>query len=61
MRSVRRHPSPATAILTIAEIKAAVEAFDRGENNVFAALGAITAAVAAHQAATASEPQRDAA
>jgi hypothetical protein len=61
MRSVRRYPSPAAAILTIAEIKAAVEAFDRGETNVFTALDAITTAVAAHQVTTASEPQRDAA
>lgn len=33
-------PFATTAILTLAEIKAAVEAFDRGDTNVFDALDA---------------------
>jgi phosphopantetheine adenylyltransferase len=46
------------AILTLAEIKAAVEAFDCGDTNVFDALDAIIVAVEAHQAAMASTSQR---
>ena len=50
------------AILTLAEIKAATEAFDRGESNVFDALEAIIVAVEAHQSALGGrsqpEPQR---
>ncbi len=46
-------------ILTLAEIKAALEAFDRGESNVFDALDAITVEVEAHQAAMAHEARRD--
>lgn len=38
-----------TAILTLAEIKAAIEAFDRGESNVFDALDVITIAIKAQQ------------
>jgi hypothetical protein len=45
-------------ILTLAEIKAAVETFDRGETNVFDALDAIIVAVEAHQAAMARSVQR---
>jgi hypothetical protein len=59
MRPVWSHSSPATAILALAEIKAAVEAFDRGETNVFDALDVIAVAVEAYQNATASS--RDAA
>jgi hypothetical protein len=40
-----------TAVLTLAEIKAAVEAFDRGETNVLNALDAIIAAAEAYRAA----------
>jgi hypothetical protein len=62
MRLMYSHPSPAAAILTLSEIKAAVEAFDRGDTNVFDALDAITVAVEAHQAAMAHdgrcEPRR---
>jgi len=35
MRPTYDQSAPATAILTLAEIKAATEAFDRGESNVF--------------------------
>ena len=51
-------PFAKPAILTLAEIKAAVEAFDRGEANVLDALDAIVVTVEAHQAATASTSQR---
>lgn len=50
---------PATAILTLAEIKAATEAFDRGEANVFDALDAIRMAVEACRATV--QTKRDAA
>lgn len=48
-------------ILTLAEIKAAVEAFDRGETNAFDALDAIVMEVEAYRAAAGSEKRRDAA
>jgi hypothetical protein len=55
-------PFATNAILTLAEIKAATEAFDRGESNVFDALEAIIVAVEAHQSALGGrshpEPQR---
>jgi len=59
MRSHVGHPSPATAILTLAEIKAATEAFDRGESDVFHALDAIIVAVEAHQAMAAGAARRE--
>lgn len=59
MRSLRSQPTPATAILTLAEIKAAIEAFDRGDSNVFDALDAVVVAVEACRNAAASS--RDAA
>lgn len=42
-------PFARTAILTLAEIKAAVAAFDRGEENVATVLDAIVAAVEAYR------------
>lgn len=39
------------AVFTLAEIKAAANAFDRGESNVFEALDAIVVAMVAYQAA----------
>ena len=51
-------PFATTAILTLAEIKAAVEAFDRGESNVFDALDVIVVAVEAYRAATVEKPGR---
>ena len=52
-------PFATTAILTLAEIKAAVEAFDRGDTGVFDALDAISVAVEAHQAAMAHHGRRE--
>lgn len=46
-----------SAILTLAEIKAAAEAFDRGESNVLDTLDAIASAVEAYEAA--SQTHRD--
>ena len=48
-------PLVKAAILTLAEIKAAAEAFDRGESNVFEALDAIVIAIKAHQSAVSNE------
>ena len=45
-------PFARTAVCTIAEIKAAVEAFDRGQSNVFDALDVIVVAVEAYRATT---------
>lgn len=47
-----------SAILTLAEIKAAVEAFDHGDTNAFDALDAIIVAVDAHRATKAPEARR---
>jgi hypothetical protein len=52
-------PISLPAILTLAEIKAAVEAFDRGDTNLFDALDAILVAVEAYQAAAASDSRRE--
>lgn len=49
----------AIAILTLADIKAATQAFDKGRANVFDALDAIAAAIEAYRSAAAS--RRDAA
>lgn len=46
MKTPKLHQPAKAAILAIADVKAAVEAFDRGETNVFAALKAVLAAVA---------------
>ena len=43
------------AILTLAEIKAAVQAFDRGETNAFDALDSIVVEVEAYRAAARPE------
>lgn len=51
-------PFATTAILTLTEIKTAVEAFDRGESNVFGALDVIVVAVEAYRAATVEKPDR---
>lgn len=52
-------PRAKHAILTMAEIKAVIEAFDRGDINVFAALDQIGGAIEAYCAA--ASPIRDAA
>lgn len=54
MRPQYGQSTSATAILTLGEIKATIEAFDRGDQNVFDALGAIAVAVEAFQNALAS-------
>lgn len=60
--TAQQHSSPAAiALLTLAEIKAAAECFDRGEANVFDTLDAIVVAVAAFQAAAPYRIRRDAA
>ena len=51
-------PFATTAILTFADIKAAVEAFDRGDTNVFDALDVIVVAVEAYRAATVEKLSR---
>lgn len=61
MRPTYDQSVPATAILTLAEIQAATEAFDRGESNVFDVLDAVIVAVEAYQAIATSHPCRDAA
>lgn len=61
MRTPWSQLPPATAILTLAEIKAAVEAFDRGDANAFDALDAIVVAIEATQPAARPERWRDAA
>jgi hypothetical protein len=48
-------------VLTLSEIKAAVEAFDRGETNAFDALDAIVVEVEAYRAATRLANGREAA
>ncbi len=49
------------AVLVMAEIKAATDAFNRGEINVFDAMDAIVMEVEAYRAATRSDKRRDAA
>lgn len=44
-------PITKTAILSLAAIKAATEAFDRGDSNAFEALDAIVVAVEGYRAA----------
>jgi hypothetical protein len=51
-------PFATTAILTLAEIKAAVDAFDRGDTNVLDALNTIAVAVEAYRAALTEKPKR---
>jgi len=48
-------------VLTLSEIKAAVEAFDRGKTNAFDALDAIVVEVEAYRAATRLANGREAA
>lgn len=49
------------AILMLAEVKTATEAFDRGDTNVFEAVDAITDAIEAYRSAARSDTRRDAA
>lgn len=51
-------PFETTAICALAEIKAAMEAFDRGEANAFDTLDGIIVAVEAYQIETTVKPGR---
>jgi len=61
MKAKKQNTSPAAkaAILALAEIKAATEAFDRGEVNVYDALDAIVIAVEAYRST--EHPRQEAA
>jgi len=59
MRPLSNHSSHPAAVLTLSDIAAAIEAFNRGDCNVYDALDAISVAVEAYHAAT--QPRRDAA
>jgi len=61
MRPEHRHASPTAAVLLIGEIKAAVDAFDRGDLNVFDAVDVVTDAIVAYQEAGRADRLRDAA
>jgi hypothetical protein len=50
MKMEKPHPLAKSAMLTMAEIKAATEAFERGETNVFDALDAVVVAIEAYRA-----------
>jgi len=58
MQPIHARSVPATAIFTLAEIKAAVETFDRGDTNVFDALDAVIVAIDAHRATPDGERRR---
>ena len=49
MRALHDQSFPAISILTLAEIKAAVLAFDHGDMNVFDALDAVVVAIETHR------------
>ena len=59
MRPLSNQSIQTATILTLAEIKAALEAFDRGETNAFDALDAIVVEVEAYR--TTATPHREAA
>jgi hypothetical protein len=46
-------------ILSLADIKAAIDSFERGESNAFDTLDAICMAVESHQTAMGADPQRE--
>ena len=56
-KSMRTHLAH-VAILTLAEIKAAADAFDRGDSNVFDALDSIAVAVEAYRVAVPGRSRR---
>lgn len=47
-----------SAILTLAEIKAAIKAFDRGDANLFDALDAVLVAIEAYRSTSQKSPLR---
>lgn len=59
MQRTSSQTSPTTAILILAEIKAAAGAFDRGDSDVFDALDAIVVAVESYQAARNADAGRE--
>lgn len=60
--NVHKHSAPASlALFTLAEIKAASEAFEAGDTNVFDALDAIIEALEDFRAAADERSRRDAA
>jgi hypothetical protein len=61
MSSENIRPLATTALLAIAEVKAATEAFNRGDANLFDALDAIAVAIQMFQAAARPEGHREAA
>jgi len=50
--------NPATAILALVDIRAAIDAFDRGDANVFDVLDSIAVLLEAHRAAARGCPTR---
>jgi len=54
-------PGSTAAVLALAEVAAAIEAFNRGDSNVVDALDAIIVAVEMHEAGVRHDPRRDAA
>lgn len=50
--------NPAAAILTLVDIKSAIDAFDRGDTNVFDVLDSIAVLLEAHRAAARRCPTR---
>ncbi|MEX0670933.1 MAG: hypothetical protein WD060_10820 [Pirellulales bacterium] len=61
MPTTHSRPLLTTAILTLAEIKAVAEAFDRGEVNLFDALDTVGVSVEAYQAAAQQQARHEAA
>jgi hypothetical protein len=51
MKLEKPNPLAKSAMLTMAEIRTATDAFDRGETNVFDALDAVVVAIEAYRAA----------
>ena len=51
MKKATAIPPSVTAVLMLAEIKCAMDAFDRGDTNVFEAIDSIAIAVEAYRAA----------
>jgi hypothetical protein len=61
MSSPSSHSLATLAILALADTKEAIEAFDRGDTNVFDALETIVSAVDRYRAAIGPESRREAA
>lgn len=61
MKGTSQQQPSVFAILTLAEVKAATDAFDRGENNVFDTLDTIVVAVEAYRSRSCGDDRRGAA